>query len=99
MPAVDLAVSVRGYGGARLSGWAPRISLATERHRVGRLRCEGGLSSYATEGRPDRRTNRWLGAAWDRDLARRWALALDYRREWGTDPGGHRWYASLRRRF
>ncbi len=98
-PAVDLAFSLRGYAGPRLSGWAPRVSLTLDTHRAGRLRCEGGLSSYTAEGLSDRRTNRWLGAAWDRDLARRWSLALDYRREWGTDPGGHRWYASLRRRL
>lgn len=96
---VDLTLSVRGFDGPYLSGWSPTAQLARSFRTGGRLAVEGGYYRYADIADTPSRDNTWLSMSGDRALGRRLTVSLEYRRDWGRDMAGNRWFLELRRRF
>jgi hypothetical protein len=91
--------SVRGFDGPYLSGWAPMLG-ATKTTAGGlRLRLAGGYYEYSGNVGDEQRSNSWMKAGVAQDLSDHWSVGGDYRRDWGDDIAGNRWFLELRNRF
>lgn len=96
---LDLTLAVRGFNGPYLSGWSPTAQVARRFRSGARVGLAGGYYSYADVADTPSRDNTWLAVTGDRDLGRRLTGSLEYRRDWGRDMAGNRWFLELRRRF
>jgi hypothetical protein len=96
---LDLSLSLRGFDGPYLSGWSPVASVARRLRTGGRVALEGGYYGYDDADGLDARSNTWVAVSADRDLTARLSLAAEYRRDFGDDMAGNRWFLELRRRF
>jgi hypothetical protein len=96
---LSLDVSVRGFDGPYLSGWAPMVG-ATKTTAGGlRLRLEGGYYGYSGSFGDEQRSNTWVKVGVAQDLSARWSVGADYRHDWGDDIAGRRWFLEMRYRF
>ncbi|HOX24892.1 MAG TPA: hypothetical protein PLL30_03905 [Candidatus Krumholzibacteria bacterium] len=95
----NVTADAGGYDGPLARGW--RAGLAAHRPwGLGNaLRVTGGLHAYDAAGWWEVRRSAWFGGGIDLALARKTYAAVDYRYEWGDDPGGHRLFAEIGRRF
>ncbi|MGD9549345.1 MAG: hypothetical protein AB7V45_17615 [Candidatus Krumholzibacteriia bacterium] len=96
----DLALNamVRGFDGPYLKGWAPQAGLST---RVGgsRVGLTGGGYFYQGVAGAGDRSNTWSEVRWSRDLSPAWSATAEYRKDWGDDIVGDRWWLEVRHRF
>ena len=96
---LSLDASVRGFEGPYLSGWAPRLGATRSTSGGLRLRLEGGYYEYSGSVGDDQRSNTWVRGGVARDITRHWSVGGDYRRDWGDDIAGNRWFLEARYRF
>ena len=90
---------MRGFEGPYLSGWAPRLGATRSTSGGLRLRLEGGYYEYSGSVGDDQRSNTWVRGGVARDITRHWSVGGDYRRDWGDDIAGNRWFLEARYRF
>lgn len=91
--------SVRGFDGPYLSGWAPMLGATKSTTGGLRLRLAGGYYGYSGNVSDEQRSNTWAKAGVTQELSAHWSVGGDYRRDWGDDIAGNRWFLELRNRF
>lgn len=96
---LSLDASVRGFDGPYLSGWAPMLGGTKTTLGGLRIRLEGGYFEYSGSIGDQMRSNTWVKAGLYQDLSILWSVGGDYRRDWGDDIAGNRWFLELRYRF
>jgi len=92
---LSLDASVRGFDGPYLSGWAPMLGASKSTQRGLRMRLESGYYEYTGSFNEETRSNTWVKAGLAQDFAARWTMSGDYRRDWGDDIAGNRWFLEL----
>ena len=92
-------VSMRGFDGPWLSGYSPMLGVGKSTRSGLRLRVEGGHYAYTGRLDSESRSNTWMKLLISKDLHRHWSVAADFRKDWGDDIQGHRWFLEMRHRF
>ncbi len=96
---VVLYGGLRGFSGPWLSGWAPSLGLSGSLRSGYQLRADGGYYSYTGKIDDSSRDNTWVSLGVSKDLNDKLSALVEYRRDWGDDIVGQRWFLELRRRF
>ncbi len=96
---LSLDASVRGFEGPYLTGWAPMLGGTVTTAGRTRIRLEGGYYGYSGTAGDEQRTNTWVKGGVTQDFSTHWSIGGDYRRDWGDDIAGQRWFLELRYRF
>lgn len=95
---LGLNAMVRGFDGPYLKGWAPQAGV-TARLGGSRVGLTGGGYVYQGIAGSEDRSNTWAQVRWTRDLSPAWSATAEYRKDWGDDIVGNRWWLELRHRF
>lgn len=95
---VGLHLVVRGFDGPYLKGWAPQGGLSLYR-KGNRFSLDGGGYAYEDAAGTDTRNNTWASLRWSRDFSRSWSGSVEYRKDWGDDIVGKRWFLEIHHRI
>lgn len=96
---LSLDASVRGFDGPFLTGWAPMLGGTVTTAGRTRIRLEGGYYGYSGTAGDEQRSNTWVKGGVTQDFSTHWSVGADYRRDWGDDIDGQRWFLEMRYRF
>ncbi len=95
---LSLNLSLRGFDGPYLKGWAPQGGLSTTKGRQ-RFSLDTGGYFYQGIGDSGDRRNTWAKLRYSHDLAAGWSSTAEFKHDWGDDIAGNRWWLELRHRF
>jgi hypothetical protein len=95
----DVTVSARGFDGPWMSGWSPSMRAWRTVFKGARWNLEAGRFSYADKLTDTTRDNTWGETGLSLELATGWDVTGSYRRDWGDDITGRRFFLELSRRF
>jgi len=95
---LGLLLVMRGFDGPYLKGWAPQGGLSLYKNGS-RFSLDGGGYSYEDAAGTNNRKNTWVSLRWSRDFSRSWSGSVEYRKDWGDDIVGKRWYLEIHHRI